>query len=344
MAKKLLRNSMALLVAAAFLMAGCAESSKETEKKKKKNKNKDTEQTESIESEPEDTDESDASSDTTESESETSTEASTDTTASATDLYDGFMQGTVPVTIDYSRDKASYLCLSDYLEDGEAYTIKDIEVALASMDMQPQISIGPATYIDCGEDGVPELLATITADGPGDDFELSMIIKEFDGELRLCYACDAWSRSYVEVQDNGVIYGGGSGGAALHVSTEEYVDADGEYYFYFLRYEYFSAINLTTHENGNYEPVDFGKLDTEDFMVYEYRFTDDYLEENASYYTYLFYDETLGDYVAKDEDFDADNPYRQVMEKAGLPVYSQQEIAAMLMERAAEIGCPVADF
>ena len=117
--------------------------------------------------------------------------------------------------------------------EGKSYNMAEIVTAIADADgafYAPALPEIQYSEIDCGEDGVPELLA----DAPfGDEFHLLMIIKEIDGELVICFDQDSWSRSYVEVKPNGVIEGEGSGGAAIHIVDHAFVDGKGEYKFYY---------------------------------------------------------------------------------------------------------------
>ena len=68
-----------------------------------------------------------------------------------------------------------------------------------------------------------------------------MIIKDINGELTICFDQDAWSRCDVQVEADGTIKSSGSGGATVHSWDEAFVDANGEYHFYY-------GINPVTNE------------------------------------------------------------------------------------------------
>ena len=92
------------------------------------------------------------------------------------------------------------------------------------------------SLIDCGNDGIKELalwveLTLTTSEGYDNIINEYYIIKNFDGVLK-CVAKDSASyRTWIYLNEYGVFFGSGSGGAALFCTDVSFVNADGVWYF-----------------------------------------------------------------------------------------------------------------
>jgi len=269
---------------------------------------------------------------------------SDETPASTGDLYEDFKTGAAKAKFTKSGDRGAYLVLSDILEDGQSYSILEISDKLASSGDYSFKVNGDATYrtIDCGNDGEKELLyqQEFTAEEMGGEiFTLFMILKDMGGELKICYDQDMWSRSDVTINDDGTIYGSGSGGAALHVYDFAFVDAKGDYQFY-----YGSEENITPfgdfyyNVNGESKSISLEGLDTDHLIINTYYFEPEY-EKRNDYVSYNMIDDNYN-LVTKDEDYtDANEVYKRLTEN-GIKVYKNLELANLLHDRAVEIGYP----
>ena len=279
-----------------------------------------------------------------ESEEPGSDTKSQETPASTGDLYEDFKTGAAKAKFTKSGDRASYLVLSEILKDGESYSISEIAGELENYDLYSFKANGDATYrmIDCGNDGNKELLyqQEFTAgDMGGEIFTLFMILKDMGGELKICYDQDMWSRSDVTINDDGTIYGSGSGGAALHTYDFSYVDAKGDYHFY-----YGSEENITPfgdfyyNVNGESKSLSLEGLDTDHLIINTYYFEPEY-EKRNDYISYNIIDDNYN-LVTTDEDYtDANEVYKRLTEN-GIKVYKNLELANLLHDRAVEIGYP----
>lgn len=290
------------------------------------------------------TSESDQSATTETQPSDNTSDVANETPASTGDLYEDFKTGAAKAKFTKSGDRGSYLVLSDILEDGQSYSLSEISDKLASSgDYSFKIN-GDATYrsIDCGNDGNKELLVSqeyTAGDMGGEIFTLFMILKDMGGELKICYDQDMWSRSDVTINDDGTIYGSGSGGAALHVYDFAFVDAKGDYQFY-----YGSEENITPfgdfyyNVNGESKSLSLEGLDTDHLIINTYYFEPDY-EKRNDYVSYNMIDDNYN-LVTKDEDYtDANEVYKRLTEN-GIKVYKNLELANLLHDRAVEIGYP----
>ncbi|MBE5825155.1 MAG: hypothetical protein E7307_00820 [Butyrivibrio sp.] len=259
--------------------------------------------------------------------------------ASGSDLYEAFKNGSAKVKYRGTGDVTSYLETRAVLTEGQSYSLEEIVDALAKNEEYSYIELTLTdteySMIDCGSDGVPELLATAYL---GDEFSLSFIIKEIDGELVICYDQDSWSRSSTVVNEDGTIETSGSGGAAVHVYENAFVDAAGDYKFYYGFEETLSIYDeYYAYKTGeDYVTISNEGLDWEHIGVNDYYFEPDY-QKRTHYYNYFMFDDNYED-VTTDADYDDSNPVKQKFTEAGINVYTASEINDMLTSRAKEIG------
>ena len=259
--------------------------------------------------------------------------------ASGSDLYEAFKNGTAKVKYRGTGDATSYLETRAVLTAGQSYSLEEIVEALAKHEeysyMELSLTNTEYSMIDCGNDGVPELLATAQL---GDEYSLLFIIKEIDGELVICYDQDSWSRSSTVVNEDGTIETSGSGGAAVHVYENAFVDANGDYKFYYGLEETLSIYDeyYAFKTGEDYVAINNEGLDWEHIGVRDYYFDPDY-STRTHYYTYFMFDDNYMD-VTTDADYDDYNPTKQKFTEAGINVYTMSEINDMLTSRAKEIG------
>lgn len=250
------------------------------------------------------------------------------------ELYEAFMNGDVKVVYNNLSNEIGD-ALKDYLEDGKEYGLDEI---IKCTEDKSMTSVGDPKYvfIDCGEDGVKELLVKLEFEGRT---SLSMILKDMDGDLKICYSGEEWERSELSISDTGMISSSGSGGATVHGYDASFVNAEGEYKFFYSCYTDGNPSNYYAYvSDEKYEEISFADLDTEYFMINRYCVQDD--NGNSTYY--YSYDMLDEDYnvVTTDADYDASNPYRKKFTDAGIKIYTKSEIDNILAKVAGEIGYP----
>lgn len=258
--------------------------------------------------------------------------------AEQADLYAEFKAGTAKVRFTGSGERSSYLDLSSCLEIGEAYTVDELIAAIETVDPYLNTDLnGYITYqdIDCGSDGIPELLMMASF---GDEFSVNIVIKEINGELVMCYDQDSWSRCYTEVSENGVIKTSGSSGASVHDYQEAIIDADGNY-----RFIYGCTENMTLFGDFYAEKVDHEivvisteGLDNEHIGVMDYYFEADY-QERIHYYYIIGLDDDYTE-IEWDDDYKGDVEIVSRFAEAGIELYTKAEVMNMLEERRAELA------
>ena len=273
---------------------------------------------------------------------------SEDSAGASLDLYESFKAGQAKATYRGTGDMASYIELSAVLTPGESYSLPEIcEMAGIIDDFVQYKPQGDAefSYIDCGSDGNKELLVkqAFASDDMYEVFTLNMIIKDIDGELCICWNQDMWSRSDVEVNEDGSIEGGGSGGAALHYTDRSFVDAKGDYHYFYGLESYMTPYGeYYSYKDGNYTSVDLEGLDNEHLGIDAYYFDSD-PDKRSDYPTYSILDDNFND-VTTDADYSDDNQVMKRFTDAGIKIYTRTEINDILDKRAKEIGYPNSNY
>ena len=257
-------------------------------------------------------------------------------------LYEDFLAGKAKAKFTGEADLASYITLGNVLTKGESYTLDEIIKNGEKGDgFEAYTYTGSEShrYIDCGKDGNQELLVEL---GFGEEFTLDMVIKDMGGELNIIYSRDQWSRSNLEIADDGTIESSGSGGATIHGVDKSYIDAAGKYHFFYGSEEYGSPYSYYAYKNGDYVVLDFEGLNAEQFMVISYWTSE---EENRDYY-YTLCELDPNYNICYTEDLYMDsNPFKQKFDEAGIQVYTVDDVEKMLKDRASQIGYPIAaDF
>ena len=269
-----------------------------------------------------------------ESGSEQSENAQSQQAESESSLYDDFKAGNAKAKYTGAGDRTSYLETSLCLEKGKSYTMDEIVSALEGSTDYKKASDTTYTMIDCGSDGIPEMLTETFFDP---EFTLYMIIKDIDGELVICFDQDAWSRSDLQVEADGKISSGGSGGAAIHIVDYAFVDAKGDYKFFYGCEETLTLYNdIYLYDKTDYQVLPVDGLDVDHIGIRDYYFEADY-EQRIHYYEYFMINDNYED-VTTDADYEDSNPVKQKFNECGVKAYTHADIEALLNARAADIG------
>ena len=192
-------------------------------------------------------------------------------------------------------------------------------------------------YIDCGNDGVKELVVRFVGMGiyePGDDSTLVCVIKEIDGQLELCHSYETWARSETTMNQYGYLTSGGSNGASNHGFRAGYIDSVGQWNYLYYTEEEADINQLAMDErlknipavaaNRSYD----GNIYVATTTFEEMLSAEDYLNTER-FYTY---------YVDGAEDVYQDGVYKEIFDEAGVKFYLPEEIDAMIQEKEASFG------
>ena len=171
-------------------------------------------------------------------ESTSASEGKTSSTEAGKERYEAFKNGTEKVFITMDSEYTPY---SVSIDPATGYTLEELTALLQEgYEMSKNPLDVDFAYIDCGNDGVPELALQFTGLGiysPEDDSSIVFIIKENDGKLNSYFSVESWARSFTTVNKYGIISSMGSGGAAEHGGYEGYVDPTGHFKEIFATWE-----------------------------------------------------------------------------------------------------------
>ena len=148
------------------------------------------------------------------------------------ELYEAFKSGkeklyiqTTPVSPEMD------LSYGPTYDSQDGYTLDELTAAVKEGYEQSNDKLNVSfSYLDCGDDGIPELALEFKGLGlynPEDDSTVVFIIKESGGKLYSYYHFETWARSSTEINEKGVISSFGSGGAAEHGGYEAFIDSTG---------------------------------------------------------------------------------------------------------------------
>ena len=265
-----------------------------------------------------------------------------DATSDSMKMYEEFMAGDRTVHVDGVYGFPDGNLTLQELIDGHA--------SLASADGMPDaISEGNYAYIDCGNDGEPELALSLSyfiGDGYFAPAIQYLVIRPVSDELYLITNQEEYYRYGVNMNKYGYFKSWGSGGAALGYSGESFVSADGEYFklfdcdtYYGLSVPVISPDALPDSLSDILVPDDFGYSDDYYYMdSYAFGETisyEDYKEEDWDVYysdyatsrSYSFYD------MMNEEPVMPDDEYVALCRENGIRIYSGDEIDEMLQAR-----------
>ncbi|WP_026511669.1 lysozyme inhibitor LprI family protein [Butyrivibrio sp. LC3010] len=200
----------------------------------------------------------------------------------------------------------------------EEYTISELVEKLNEIvhDENNYFSEGDVTatefaYLDCGADNVPELALRFVGPFVEPESEVTLIFKEMDGKAQLIYGFVIWSRSFTEINNNGVISGDGSNGASNHCSHMSYIDSDGVCKFgYYEEQEldFDSFADFKNHDDYDISSLN-GTIGTYSLRLEQ---SQD-VNTDFDYYTYEVFDKDS--YEKMDvQDLYTDSEYKKIMD------------------------------
>ena len=234
-----------------------------------------------------------------------------DHTENEENLYEQFLNGEgmlyfdekESLNIDYIFDEFVH---EEYrLDYSKGYTFDEM-IALISGAIEANGAIGTCKYymIDAGQDGNLEMCIELSDIDANDWENITLLVKDIDGKLRCRYCLVSRSRFGYDITYDGVISGGGSGGAGYYTYDECVIDAKGDCNFLYKienlypGYTSYVAEKFQNVSNQFLEMMDEGytvetivagfedKEPTEDFVIgvniYDTNF--DLIEEGDSIY------------------------------------------------------------
>lgn len=279
--------------------------------------------------------------------------------------YAGFAKNEVPVYFD--KANMEYNAGEKLMYEKETpYTLKEMVTNLMEMRQEDSLKAGKLkrisyTDIDCGEDGIPELLLEIDWEAPeeyGTHTEV-FVIKLIDEKLQAVYCKGCFeNESYVSIDDRGVVSTnfsntiGEKGGEEWKnmwiYSDTGILDANGDYKFLYNEYsqytnEFFQKSADELYEkgdtevklsNGNYYNIYTNRISAED----NYDVTKDVGNPDI-YYTYSNYYIYLDSYYPEfPEESESEGVIKKIAENTGLTLITEDERYEKIEEILKEKG------
>ncbi len=251
----------------------------------------------------------------------------------------GFLEGDVKAFTDYS-------------EPDQSFTIKELGEYICSLttdtesDSSSVVSDMQYAYIDCGDDGIPEMALDYTITTKYGEYTdmpntIHFVIANTADGLKAIYYGETYYRTYTDISRYGYISSGGSYSAMGYYFDNSYINKDGELIY----------LNSSDFSFGYSRPVispydidylklpddyeDYWDFDENGYEIDKFNFTQ--FDENESYdeyrrgYMYVILDSSGNDALP-------DEHFAQFYKDNGIQFYSSDEIQDILMKHAQDLG------
>lgn len=247
-------------------------------------------------------------------------------------LYEGFLNGDVEAEYVSDGDITRALCLAEVLTDGESYTLTEIEEKLCdgceyAEDWIYENNICEE-YIDLGLDGTYELKTDIGAAA----FNLTLVVKNVDGHLKICFAGDSWDSSFITVLFTGGVSLFNRESNTIHSAEQGFLDENGNYKFWNRSKEEGFHIGETGDLYYNDQFIGSGI----GLYVIEISFDTEAVE--PYYYVYIV---DIDNNTLEEENSNPQDPYnlaRAALEAEGKNAITMDELQILQDEKRQEIG------
>lgn len=260
------------------------------------------------------------------------------------DLYRKFLENKEKVIIGDNNLPTYYFSLEECrgqefaLEELADY-IAEFYAADASRNRETDLDDIEYAYIDCGNDGVEELLLHIKTPTNTEDWKEYIVVKDIDGQLETVYSDVAWSRKRIFFNQYGYIFGDGSNGATNHGFDKAFIDEEGQYHFLYSD-NVASGLNTETGielaEDYVYFTFDFNNTEDDEsddvftYARYDYNSEHDWEEGFKDiFYADVIRDETL---------YEDSNPLKQYYEQMGRKINTLDEVEQMIILKEQQEG------
>ncbi|MCR4989785.1 MAG: hypothetical protein K6A38_02860 [Lachnospiraceae bacterium] len=263
-------------------------------------------------------------------------------------MYEAFLKGDAKASVysDIEVNPEGYMTFSQSIADGTECTLDDLHKAFKESicdrfedtieDLESYDFTDENAYIDCGNDGMPELLVSSKIYFVMDEYTAFMIFKAGEDGIKMCFCDCANSRSSMSVNEFGYIRFDASGGAAYHLFENRYIDGDGNYHFLYgnSHNDDLATMDIYADEELIEVPKKY-KEDFKDVVLIGFYTTDE--KEEFGGYTYSY--SLLGEYDENDvepysycilsrdpEIYDPKSVYMKAFEEMGIEVVPLTDI------------------
>jgi len=260
--------------------------------------------------------------------------------------YEKFMKNEMKVSFDRFMTK-------DYMEEalynkGSGYTLSELLHVVTShyfkYSEKKKIDYMDYSYIDCGKDGVNELVLRFNGMDIYEESTLVYIIKYIEGKLSVCYYYETWSRSESTINEYGYYQSNGSNGASNHSEEYSVIDKDGNWQFIASIESELDINQLSWSDelkqipkvaeakgiSGNIELI------TVCFDNNENVINSSVDENKERFYTFKVYNDNWE--PIKDENLYTNSIYKEIFDEALVPFITPDEVSKMILKKEEKVG------
>jgi hypothetical protein len=265
------------------------------------------------------------------------------------EAYEKFMKNETQLSFDRFMPKDDMG--ENFYKKGSVYTLSEVlEIIITYYYEYPtnmNIQFIDYSYIDCGKDGVNELVLRFNGMdiyAEDDDSTLAYIIKYIDGKLSLCYYYETWARSESTLNEYGFYQSYGSIGFNHHSSGCSLIDKDGCWQpIVFI--DYVTDINQLawSDELGQIPNVAEAKgvtggieVDTICFDNNENMADSNEVGDKECFYTFYVYDDKWE--LIEDANLYTNSLYKEIFDEAKVPFITPDEVSVMIKEKEEKLG------
>lgn len=193
------------------------------------------------------------------------------------------------------------------------------------------------SYIDCGKDGVNELVLRLNGMKDNEESTLVYIIKYADGRLSVCYYYETWARSESTINKYGYYQSKGSGGASNHGEEYGVIDKDGNWQFIASVETELDINQLAWSDKLKQLPkVAEAKGVSGNIELITICFDNNGDENKECFYTFEVYDDNRE--LIKDENLYTNSIYKEIFDEALVPFTTPDEVSKRILEKEEKVG------
>ncbi len=265
------------------------------------------------------------------------------------EAYEKFMKNETKVSFDRFMPK-------DYTEEAlfkkeNEYTLSEVLDIITAYYFEnstnKKIEYIDHSYIDCGKDGVNELVLRFNGMDiydKDDDSTLVYIIKYIDEKLSLCYYYETWARSNSTMNEYGYYQSGGSNGASNNTVEYGIIDKAGNWKLIVAIESELDINQLAwSDELGQIPKVAETKgisgeieVDTICFDKNENTPNSDEVSNKECLYTFYVYDDDWE--PSENTNLYTNSIYKDIFEEALVPFITPDEVSNMISDKEEKVG------
>ncbi len=265
-------------------------------------------------------------------------------------LYESFLRNDAKVHVNSEYDFGDYSFEEVNDQDLTIGEIVNFLMGDATEDDTAWLTYTNYSYIDCGNDGVPELAIVVNPPSDLGGWSKYIIIKDIDGKLQTVYSELAWERGTVNINEYGYISENSTSGAAYHGFKKSFVGSVGKWHYIFSDETTDCIVpggDLWFKGDSHICPNDI----VGEYAFLEFDFNNSIEDFADNVYTYAKWDGDASESWIEGEQiyfyrklikdstqYDDSHPLKTFFDENALHIYTLDEIEQMIVEKEKEEG------